>query len=159
MSVLLIAAFVSTATVGPSCRERFTNEFQDADFSERTCRGVGAYKLRVDVNDARDDVILVGNDGEHALRLREIVSRGAFSQVRGPVLWSTEKKTPTAIIVKLSVQDEAGGDDDHWLTHYVVAKITPAQICVVFDGRKLSDAKTPRKRRRGSALPALKGGA
>jgi hypothetical protein len=143
MIQLLIAAWVSTATVGPTCRERYKPEHEDADFMVRDCRGTGGFKLRVDIEDARDDVILTGRDGvAHSLNLDATVAKGEFSEVRGAALWWTEKKAPTALVVKLAVQEPDDSERGfHVAAHFVVAKITPEVVCVVFDERKLADAK------------------
>jgi hypothetical protein len=119
----------------------------DEDFSSRTCPAVPGYQLRIDVDDARDEVTLLPRGAaEQPLRLAETVAGGDFSEVRGPAWWWLKKGRPMAVIVSLHVA-ALGPDLERTVAHHLVAKMGD-ETCVVFDERTLERAK-----RRASKAP------
>lgn len=101
--------------------------------STQACRGVGGYNLRLEYGDARESITVISPDGkQHPLNFWEVISTG-FSSVGKKAEWRVTKKrgraVPSALIVRFDASENP--EDSSKVTSYlVVAKITPAQICV-----------------------------
>lgn len=146
--------FVATRTLGPGCKVRYYVEHNDADYSTRLCHAIAAFQLRVEVEDARDDVTLLPPRGaERALELHDTISGSAFSEVRGAALWLMHGWKPQALILTLYEQDESV-DPPRAVPHYLVAKLGYAETCLVSDESSLRRAKLrARDAQHASCLP------
>lgn len=93
------------------------------------CKGVGGYKLWLIEGDLRQTIIIVDPKGtEHNLKFWEIF--GGFSAVGDKAEWRTKNGKPNSLIVRLNVSEDPENSDKR-TSYLIVAKITPAETCVV----------------------------
>jgi hypothetical protein len=123
---------VFSAVTGPVCVT--VKDDKEKGSQVQRCPGPPGYQLLVTTEGAGMSVAEVTPEGrEHPLDYRPLVPR-SLSTLGGKAEWRVitrdRRVTPIALILRVLPSDERDADKQADTSHLVVAKITPAEVCV-----------------------------
>lgn len=122
------AAKISFSDIAPEkCRKIKQSAEGEGEFASFLCKAVAGYTLRVDYDDARDNLVVISPSGKRTdLHLWTAVG---FSNLGDAVEWRLERGKPVALTVRYTIADPE--DSTKKTSHLFVAKVTAAHTCVV----------------------------
>lgn len=119
------------STLDPQSCRLLEENLEEGGYWRRLCSGHGGYEVEHSESDLRQDLVLIGPDGERSrLRLSSIVANGAFNELGETIEWRGDRAgDPDTLIVRLDVASGADPDAPD-VSNLVVARLAKP-ICIV----------------------------